>query len=292
MKIRAVTESDRAEWLRMRGVLWPEYPAQEIEGEIDKFYRFRSQQRSEVIVAERSNGKLGGFVEVGQRIFADGCGTSPVGYLEGWYVDEDLRRQGVGTALVQAAEQWAISRGCTEMGSDCKSMNRVSYNAHLHLGYSPAARHILFRKPIGEPVRFDQDWIAIVPHDLLVGTAVRLVTAAAAGGIDVFVGTTRAETSTDGHALLALDYEAYEAMALEKMQALIEQARSRWPIVRVAFLHRIGRVEVGQPSVIIAVATPHRAEAFDACRFIIEQLKVDVPIWKKEVWDDGRTSWK
>jgi molybdopterin synthase catalytic subunit len=171
-------------------------------------------------------------------------------------------------------------------------MNRVSYNAHLRLGYAPADGHILFRKPIGEPVRFDNDWIAIVPHDLLVGTAVRLVTAAAAGAIDVFIGTTRTETSSDGHALLALDYESYEEMALEKMNALVEQARSRWPIVRIAFLHRIGRVRVGEPSVIIAVAAPHRAESFDACRFLIEQLKVDVPIWKKEVWDDGNMRWK
>jgi molybdopterin synthase catalytic subunit/GNAT superfamily N-acetyltransferase len=292
MMIRPVHESDRAEWRRMRDALWPEYPAQEVGGEIEKFFKFRSQNRSEVFIAERPGGRLGGFVEVGQRIFADGCGTSPVGYLEGWYVDEDLRRQGIGAKLVHAAEQWAISRGCTEMGSDCNSMNRVSYNAHLRLGYVPADRHILFRKPIGDPIRFDSDWIAIVPHDLLVGTAVRLVTAAAAGGIDVFIGTTRSETSADGHALLALDYEAYEEMALEKMRALVEQARQRWPIVRVSFLHRIGRVEVGQPSVIIAVATPHRAEAFDACRFLIEQLKVDVPIWKKDVWDDGRTNWK
>jgi molybdopterin synthase catalytic subunit/GNAT superfamily N-acetyltransferase len=292
MTIRLLHESDRAEWRRMRGTLWHEYPEQEIDGEIDQFFRFRSQRRSEVFVAERPGGALGGFIEVGQRIFADGCGTSPVGYLEGWYVDEDLRRQGIGAALVEAAEQWAISRGCTEMGSDCNSMNRVSYDAHLRLGYAPADRHIFFRKPIGEPVRFDKDWIAIVPHDLLVGTAVRLVTAAGAGGIDVFLGTTRAETSPEGPALLALDYEAYEEMALEKMNALAEQARSRWPIVRIAFLHRIGRVPVGEPSVIIAVATPHRAESFDACRFLIEQLKVDVPIWKQEVWDDGKTSWK
>jgi molybdopterin synthase catalytic subunit len=69
------------------------------------------------------------------------------------------------------------------------------------------------------------------------------------------------------------------------------RARDRWPIARLALLHRTGRVGLGEPSVIIAVATPHRAESFEACRWLIDTLKAEVPIWKKEVWGDGSGSW-
>ena len=97
-------------------------------------------------VADRGDGTLGGFVEAGLRKYADGCDTSPVGYIEGWYVDADLREQGIGRALIQAAEAWAIDRGCTEMGSDTWIENVVSYRAHLALGYEEAERLIHFRK--------------------------------------------------------------------------------------------------------------------------------------------------
>jgi molybdopterin synthase catalytic subunit len=112
-----------------------------------------------------------------------------------------------------------------------------------------------------------------------------------AGGIDLFLGTTRAETSADGRELVSLDYEAYERMAIEKLHSLAKRARTEWPVIKLAILHRIGPVPVGEPSVIIAVSTPHRADAFAACRFLIDQLKVDVPIWKKEVWADGSATW-
>jgi molybdopterin synthase catalytic subunit len=80
-------------------------------------------------------------------------------------------------------------------------------------------------------------------------------------------------------------------MALEQLQKLATTARSRWPICKLAVLHRIGDVPVAEPSVIIAVSTAHRADAFDACRFLIDELKKDVAIWKKEVWDDGTATW-
>jgi molybdopterin synthase catalytic subunit len=135
------------------------------------------------------------------------------------------------------------------------------------------------------------DLIAIMPEALSVGTIVQSVSHGEAGGIAVFLGTTRAEASPDGKPLVALDYEAYADMALAQMQELARRARARWPIERLAILHRVGRVAVGDPSVVIAVATPHRAEAFDACRWIIDTLKAEVAIWKKEVWSDGQTSW-
>ena len=135
------------------------------------------------------------------------------------------------------------------------------------------------------------DLIHISDHALRVHDAVAFVTESTAGGIGVFLGTTRAETNADGRELIALDYEAYREMALKQMHDLARRARERWPIIKLALLHRVGRVGLGEPSVIIAVSCPHRGEAFDACRFLIDTLKAEVAIWKKEVWADGSTSW-
>lgn len=135
------------------------------------------------------------------------------------------------------------------------------------------------------------DWIELHEEPIDAGRVVEFVSAPAAGGIDVFLGCTRAETHADGRKLVALDYEAYGPMALKQMQLLAAGARERWPVVRLAILHRVGRVELAKPSVIIAVATPHRAASFDACRWIVDTLKADVPIWKREVWNDGSGSW-
>lgn len=137
------------------------------------------------------------------------------------------------------------------------------------------------------------DWVQLQAEPLDVPGAIDFVTSSAAGGIDVFLGTTREEAEPDGagRRLMALDYEAYAEMAVEQMRGLARRARERWPIVRLAVLHRVGRVAVGQPSVLIAVSAPHRAEAFDACRWLIDTLKAEVAIWKKEVWDDGSTTW-
>jgi molybdopterin synthase catalytic subunit len=135
------------------------------------------------------------------------------------------------------------------------------------------------------------DWIEILDGPLDVESAVRFVSDGSAGGIDVFLGTTRAEKSGNGNELLALDYETYREMAMVRMKQLAESARQQWPIVKLAMLHSSGRVKVGEPSVLIAVSCPHRGEAFAACKWLIDQLKIDVPIWKKEVWADGAESW-
>jgi molybdopterin synthase catalytic subunit len=135
------------------------------------------------------------------------------------------------------------------------------------------------------------DWIQLHDEPVDVGPVVEFVSANAVGGIAVFLGTTRDETDAQGRKLVALDYEAYAPMALKQMKDLAAKARERWPIVRLAILHRTGRVEVARPSVIIAVSTPHRGEAFEACRWIIDTLKADVPIWKREVWEDGSGTW-
>ena len=107
----------------------------------------------------------------------------------------------------------------------------------------------------------------------------------AAGAIVSFTGTTRRDNA--GRVVLRLEYEAYEPMALSEMRKLAVEAGVRWKITRIAIAHRIGVVEIGETSVAIAVSAPHRAEAFEACRFAIDRLKEIVPIWKKEHFDGG-----
>ena len=135
------------------------------------------------------------------------------------------------------------------------------------------------------------DWIQLHDQPIDVAPVVQFVTDAQAGGIAVFLGTTRGEQNAAGHALAALEYDAYAEMARGQMEELGRAARKKWPVQRLVILHRTGRVAVGEPSVVIAVATPHRADAFAACRWIIDTLKADVAIWKKEVWEDGVTRW-
>jgi molybdopterin synthase catalytic subunit/molybdopterin converting factor small subunit len=105
------------------------------------------------------------------------------------------------------------------------------------------------------------------------------------GAAVVFEGVVR--DNTRGRRTLYLDYEAYEEMALKQMEALAEQALQQFPIRDVAMVHRLGRLEIGETSVLIAVASAHRAAAFDACRWLIDTLKRTVPIWKKEYFENG-----
>lgn len=114
---------------------------------------------------------------------------------------------------------------------------------------------------------------------------VALLKAPADGAVVVFDGIVR--NNSGSRETLYLEYEAYEAMALKKMRAIGEQARQQFPIHRVAIVHRLGKLDIGETSVLIAVSSPHRAAAFDACRFAIDTLKTTVPIWKKEFFRDG-----
>jgi molybdopterin synthase catalytic subunit len=106
-----------------------------------------------------------------------------------------------------------------------------------------------------------------------------------AGATVTFTGTTRRENA--GRNVIRLEYEAYEPMALREMRKLAREAGERWNIVRIAIRHRVGRVDIAETSVAIAVSAAHRAEAFEACRFAIDRLKEIVPIWKKEYFEGG-----
>jgi molybdopterin synthase catalytic subunit len=105
------------------------------------------------------------------------------------------------------------------------------------------------------------------------------------GGIVTFEGTVRARSR--GKEVRALVYEAYGSMAQRQMEQLGEEAHKRWPISEVAIVHRVGTLQVGETSVVIAVSARHRAEAFDACEWLIDELKRTVPIWKKEIYTEG-----
>lgn len=135
------------------------------------------------------------------------------------------------------------------------------------------------------------DRIAIVPEPIAVEDAIAFVSDGAAGGACVFLGTTRSEHDASGRTLMSLDYEAYPEMAQRQLQELARGARQRWPVIKLALVHRVGRVAVGEASVLVAVSTPHRAEAFECCRWLIDNLKAELAVWKKEVWEGGEATW-
>ncbi len=110
-----------------------------------------------------------------------------------------------------------------------------------------------------------------------------------AGAVCTFLGAVRELTGDRQTA--SLDYEAYPEMAHKKMAELEAQARARWPIIDVAIVHRVGHLDLGEVSVVIAVSCPHRNEAFEACRWLIDTFKQVVPIWKRECWADGTEEW-
>jgi molybdopterin synthase catalytic subunit len=129
----------------------------------------------------------------------------------------------------------------------------------------------------------------ITAGPLSVDEALAHVADPSAGGTCVFVGTVRDHS---GHgAVVGLTYEAWAELAVERFRELADEVLARWPVCRVALLHRTGELAIGEISVVVAVSAPHRAEAFDACRHAIERLKHDVPIWKKEALVEGDAHW-
>ena len=111
----------------------------------------------------------------------------------------------------------------------------------------------------------------------------------AAGGVVLFLGTTREMTA--GRRTESLEYECYPEMARRKLAELEAEARRRWPIVACSIVHRLGHLALGEASVAVAVSTPHRQDAFEAARWMIDTIKQDVPIWKCENWADGTSEW-
>ena len=146
--IRPARPEDARLWCEMRHALWPEGSAEEHAGEIEDFFAGRSREPLAVLVAEADPGQLVGFAELSIRPYAEGCATDRIGYLEGWYVVPEARRQGVGRALVEASEAWARAQGCTEFASDTEVDNEISAAAHRALGFAEAALIRCFRKDL------------------------------------------------------------------------------------------------------------------------------------------------
>lgn len=123
-------------------------------------------------------------------------------------------------------------------------------------------------------------------HALDVNALLAEVQGPARGGTCVFLGTVRHD---DG--VTAIDYSAYEQMANEEIDRILSEARHQWPDARVQLRHRLGEIAAGEASIAIAAAAPHRDQAFSACRFVIEEVKKRLPIWKKELYGDGTARW-
>src|SRR5262245_21536521 len=145
IRVRAMTTADAADWLRMRHALWPD-DSDSHAREIDGFLAGDRHESLEGRIALDDAGGAVGFAELSIRNIAEDCITDRVGYLEGWYVEPWLRRQGVGAALVRAAEAWARAQGCTEFGSDTTIDNEASAAAHRALGFTETARIRTFLK--------------------------------------------------------------------------------------------------------------------------------------------------
>jgi aminoglycoside 6'-N-acetyltransferase I len=143
--IRPIERSDAVEWERMRQALWPAPPG-EHAAEIRRYFEGMDKHLAEVLVAVEDGGRAVGFAELSIRSHADGCDSIGVGYLEGWFVESAFRRKRAGTALVNAAEQWARTQGCTEFASDTEIENEVSAAAHKALGFAEMSRVICFKK--------------------------------------------------------------------------------------------------------------------------------------------------
>jgi molybdopterin synthase catalytic subunit len=136
----------------------------------------------------------------------------------------------------------------------------------------------------------DQTLVRITAEPLSVDEALAFIADPSSGGSCIFVGTVR-DADADGVAVTGLTYESWNDVAVDRLHEIAHRLRDRWPIRKVALLHRTGDLGVGDASVVVAVSSPHRAEAFEACREGIEQLKHDVPIWKKELLATGEGHW-
>ena len=143
--IRRATHEDKESWARMRQFLWPEAPLEYLGYDLDEIL---SDPRQAAFVALRADGSLVAFIETSLREYAEGCETSPVGYIEAWFVAENIRGQKLGREMIITAENWAREHGCTEMGSDTWLDNDASIQAHKKTGYYEVDRLVHFLKKL------------------------------------------------------------------------------------------------------------------------------------------------
>lgn len=144
--VRPLRETDLNEWFRLRKLLWDASSDDDHKSEMLEIIEHPESQM--ILVADSGNGRLLGFLEVSIRPFVEDCNSDNVGYLEGWYVDPEYRKMGVGRQLVASAENWALQKGCTEMASDAEIGNQLSLTAHQSLGYRETSRLVHLKKDL------------------------------------------------------------------------------------------------------------------------------------------------
>jgi len=145
-KIRELREKDISEWLRLRKLLWDGVSESEHKSEMLDIYEHSETQL--VLVAEIGENRLIGFLEASIRPFVEDCHSDHVGYIEGWFVEPEFRKHGIGRKLVAEAENWARKNGATEMASDAEVGNEMSLRAHVRLGYQETSRLVHLRKDL------------------------------------------------------------------------------------------------------------------------------------------------
>jgi len=143
MDVRALAGSDISQWAELRAALWTDQPRDELEA--DGRVALAKDPPLVVFVAEDES-VLAGFIEFGFRSVAEGCESSPVPYVEGWFVRESYRRRGIGAALMRAVEDWCRARGFVELGSDANASNRLSRDVHAALGFEEVETLVVFRR--------------------------------------------------------------------------------------------------------------------------------------------------
>lgn len=144
ISIRRIASDDRDEWFKMRMGIWPDAPDEYLDFDMDDILA----SDGDVVFFAMMDGRPVGMLEARIREYGEGCETSPVGYIEGWFVYPELRGKGIAGALTQAAEDWARGKGCTEMASDTWLDNAASIRAHVKLGYFEAERLVHFVKQL------------------------------------------------------------------------------------------------------------------------------------------------
>lgn len=147
-EVRPVTSQDAEQWARLRHALWPDSSLAEHRAETERFLAGTGTEPEEVLAAVAEDGRLLGFVELSIRNIVHACTPGRVGYLEGWYIIPEARRQGIGRVLVAAGEGWARAQGCREFASDADLDNETSHAAHRRLGFVETGRVVTYRKEL------------------------------------------------------------------------------------------------------------------------------------------------